>query len=95
MWANTNIPALAIQGEGYSISNTAVKELKKRFDKVFICFDNDKPGILDAQKLALKTGFINVVLPDFEGGKDIADLYKVLNNKDEFKKIMLNLFKND
>lgn len=95
LWANTGIPSLAIQGEGYSMSDTAVNELKKRFDKVYICLDNDKPGVIDAKHLASKTGFINIVLPQFEGGKDISDLFKVLNDKRKFKEIILNLFNNE
>lgn len=92
LWANIGIPAIAIQGEGYSMSNTAVNELKKRFKTVYICLDNDEAGLKDAVHLAESTGFTNVVLPQFEGGKDISDLYKVLNNKKEFKQIILNLF---
>ena len=92
LWANTGIPALAIQGEGYGMSNTAVNELKRRFKKVYICLDNDKAGLEDANHLASKTGFINVVLPQFEGGKDISDLYKVLQNKDKFRQTILKLF---
>lgn len=95
LWANTGIPALAIQGEGYGMSNTAINELKRRFKQVYICLDNDKPGKRDALNLASKTGFTNVVLPDFDGGKDISDFYKVLQNKDKFKEIMLNLFNNE
>ena len=82
LWANTGIPAIAIQGEGYTMSNTAINELKKRFSKVYICFDNDEVGLSDGEKLSKTTGFINVVLPKFEGGKDIYDLYKVLSNKE-------------
>lgn len=92
LWANTGIPALAIQGEGYGMSNTAVNELKRRFKKVYICLDNDKAGLEDANHLASKTGFTNVVLPQFEGGKDISDMYKVLKNKNEFKETILKLF---
>lgn len=94
LWANTGIPALAIQGEGYSMSDTAVNELKRRFNKVYICLDNDSAGIIDGEKLSKTTGFINVVLPQFEGGKDISDMYKVLNNKEKFKDIILKLFNN-
>lgn len=94
LWANTNIPSLAIQGEGYGMSNTAINELKRRFNKVYICLDNDIPGKKDAEHLASKTGFINIVLPPFEGGKDISDMYKIIQNKEKFKKIMLNLFEN-
>ena len=92
LWANTGIPALAIQGEGYGMSNTAVNELKRRFKKVYICLDNDKAGLEDANHLASKTGFINVVLPQFNGGKDISDMYKVFKNKNEFKETILKLF---
>ena len=92
LWANTGIPSLAIQGEGYKISNTAENELKRRFQKVYICLDNDKAGLEDAKLLASKTGFTNVVLPQFDGGKDISDMYKVFNNKERFKQTLLKLF---
>ncbi len=91
LWANTGIPALAIQGEGYTMSDTAINELKRRFTKVYILLDNDPPGIKDAKLLASKTGFINLVLPQFGGGKDVSDLYKV-KGKDDFLKIILPLF---
>lgn len=92
LWANTGIPALTLQGEGYPISNTAIKELKRRFKKIFILLDNDKAGLIDGEKLARLTGFTNLTLPCFDGGKDIADLYKVLQNKEEFRNILLGLF---
>lgn len=93
LWANTGIPSLAIQGEGYPMSDTAISELKNRYNEVYICLDNDKAGILDAKELASKTGFTNIVLPQFKGGKDISDLYKV-KGKDSFLKIILPLFTN-
>ena len=92
LWANTDIPALAVQGEGYGISDTAINELKRRFKKIYICLDNDIPGIKDAEKLALKTGFTNVVLPYFDGGKDISDAYKSLG-KAKWVNLIAPLFK--
>lgn len=92
LWANTKIPSIALQGEAYPISETAKQNLLSRYNKVYVCFDNDKPGILDAEKFTKETGFINIVLPRFEGGKDISDLYKSLNNKDLFRDILLKLF---
>lgn len=92
LWANTGIPALAIQGEGYNISNTAVNELKKRFKSVYILLDRDEVGLEDAKKLSETTGFINIVLPDVNGTKDISDLYKSLDDKKQFKELILNLF---
>ncbi len=93
LWSNTGIPALATQGEGYTMSDTAVNELKRRFKKVYVLFDNDEAGLIDGEKLCKQTGFINIVLPAFEGGKDISDLYHTLQNKEKFRETILNLFK--
>lgn len=95
LWANTGIPSIAVQGEGYSMSDTAIEELKRRFKHVYILFDNDEAGIVDGIKLAEQTGFTNIVLPRINEAKDISDLYKSLENKEQFKEIMLNLFKNN
>lgn len=80
------IPALALQGEGYSMSNTAISELKQRFTKVFISFDMDKAGIADSQKLAKETGFISI-MPDLGKEKDFSDYYKSLKNKEDFQQL--------
>lgn len=86
-----HIPTLCLQGEGYNISDTAISELKRRYKKVFISFDTDAPGIQDSQKLAEKTGFINVI-PDLGKQKDYSDYYKALEDKQEFQKLK-TLFK--
>ena len=83
-----HIPAICPQGEGYSISKTAASELRRRFKKVFICFDTDKAGREDAEKLAKETGFINVV-PDLGNEKDLSDFYKSLTDKQQFKQLEL------
>ena len=94
MWSNTGIPCIAVQGEGYSISDTALKELKRRYKEIYILFDNDEAGIKDSISLSKKTGFKTLTLPSFEGGKDISDLYKTVG-KTSFIKIMNCLFKTD
>ena len=91
--ANTKIPALAIQGEGYSMSDTAIAELRKRFSKQYIILDNDKAGLSDAVKLAERTGFTNLVIPSFEGGKDLSDYFKLFG-KSRFVELIKNLFQN-
>lgn len=83
-----HIPTLCLQGEGYSMSDTAINELKRRYNKVFICFDTDKPGRKDAEKLAKETGFVNVV-PDLGKEKDLSDFYKSLEDKQQFKQLEL------
>lgn len=95
LWANTGIPSVAVQGEGYILSKTAINNLNARFKNVYILFDNDPPGLKDGKKLAKITGFKNIVLPKSEGGKDISDIYKIYNNKDKFKNFILKLFNND
>jgi hypothetical protein len=84
--ANLHIPAIAPQGEGYSISDTAANELRRRYKKVFICFDTDKAGLEDAEKLAKQTGFIKVI-PNFGKEKDISDYWKSLSDKTQFKQL--------
>lgn len=92
LWANTGIPAISVQGEGYSMSETAVNELKKRFERIYVLFDNDEPGLKDGEKLSHETGFINVVLPSFKGGKDISDYYKI-KGKEAFVELIHHLIK--
>lgn len=92
LWANTGIPAINPQGEGYGLSATALGELKRRYKNIYILYDNDKTGIEDGKKLAEKTGFTYIELPQFEGGKDISDLFKSLQDKEKFKNQILNLF---
>ncbi len=87
--AATNIPTISLQGEGYDINDTPLQQLKERFDYVFIVYDNDEAGIADSIKLAKRTGFINIILPTFEG-KDIAELYQS-KGKEEFIKIIYSL----
>jgi len=81
-----HIPALALQGEGYGISDTAANELRRRFKKVFISFDTDTVGMEDSKRLAEKTGFINVI-PNLGKEKDFSDYYKSLSDKRDFQKL--------
>lgn len=91
LWANTGIPAIAVQGEGYGMSETAISELKRRYRQIYILFDNDKAGLEDGRKLSEQTGFTNLILPQFTEGKDVSDLYKAVG-KQRFIEIILPLF---
>lgn len=81
-----HIPAIAPQGEGYNISETAVNELKRRYKQIFISFDVDAAGKKDAVKLSQTTGFKNIV-PNLGGQKDFSDYYKSLQSKTVFKEL--------
>ena len=91
LWSNTGIPAIAPQGEGYSMSETAINELKRRYKEIYILYDNDEAGVKDSIKLAEQTGFKRLQLPDFQGGKDVSDLYKAVG-KNQFINIISTLF---
>ena len=91
--ANTDIPAICLQGEAYGISQTAQDVLRSRFRNVCILLDNDAPGIADADKLSKETGFTNITLPSFKEGKDLSDYYAALEDKTQFKPFIINLFK--
>ena len=90
LWANTGIPAIAIQGEGYTMSDTAISELKRRYKEIYILLDNDEAGLTDSKKLAEQTGFTNLVLPNY-GYKDVSDLYKGLQDPNQFKQVIFSL----
>lgn len=85
------IPTLAVQGEGYDISDTAIENLKSRYKRIYVSFDTDTPGILNTKRLAERTGFIPII-PDLGNCKDFSDYYKSLQDKQEFKKLEV-LFK--
>ena len=91
LWCNIGIPAVYVQSETTGLSQTAQEVLKQRFKHIFICFDNDAPGLIDGEDLAMKTGFKNIVLPHFPEGKDISDLYHA-KGKEEFINIVKPLF---
>jgi len=90
-WANTNVPCIYVQSESTGMSETAQRVLKERYKHIYVIFDNDKAGLKYGVHFAEKTGFKNIVLPEFEGGKDISDLYKVMKDKEKFKQLMLKL----
>lgn len=91
LWSNLGIPSISIQGEGYTMSNTAINELRRRYKDIYILLDNDETGIKDGISLANSTGFINLVLPEFKGGKDISDAFKVLG-KEKWVELIKPLF---
>ena len=91
LWSNTRIPCIYVQSECTGMSETAINVLKSRFKHIYVCFDNDEQGLHGGKVFSAQTGFQNVVLPSFDGGKDISDLYHV-KGKEEFIKTVKPLF---
>lgn len=87
----TGYPSIALQGEGYTISNSVINSLKSRYENIYILFDNDKAGIECGKSLSKATGFTYLELPKVNNQKDISDIYKSLNNKSELKSIINSL----
>ena len=93
LWANTEIPALAIQGESYGMSDTAIGELKRRYKEVFIALDGDKAGVEDSIKLQKETAFKIIDCPLIDKAKDWSDIYYFYGKEallKEFKKALEN-----
>lgn len=91
--ANTGIPALSVQGEGYGMSNTAISELKRRYKEVFIALDGDKAGVEDSIKLQKETAFKIIDCPLIDKAKDWSDIYHFYGKEvllKEFKKALEN-----
>ena len=84
-----NIESIAPDSENTMISETVIKELKSKYFKIIILFDNDEPGIKAAQKYKEKYGLDYVILP-LE--KDLSDSVK-LHGIDKVKEVLFPLLK--
>ena len=87
---NLHIPTIAPQGEAYNLSETAIRELKRRYAEVYISFDGDVAGITDAKKLSESTGFKIIQCPSLhtpsEDRIEVTNLIKEgLEKKDKAK----------
>lgn len=90
LWCNIHIPAVALQGEGYTPKKQVVEELKARFEYVYVFYDCDKAGKEYSRKLADKFGLLRIEIPDFYDSKDPSDLYKKYG-KETYLKILNEL----
>lgn len=81
--------AIAPASENTAINIEQVEELKKRFTKMVIFFDNDESGIRAAKAYSETYKIPYVYLP--EGSeKDISDFY-VANGKEKTAKVLMEL----
>lgn len=80
IWANTGIPSLSLQGEGYIPKEHVVQQLKDRFANIYILYDNDfmseeNHGRMYGKAIAEKFGLTQIEIPEKWGSKDSSDLY--------------------
>lgn len=73
---NTDYPAVAPQSEGTILKKQVVEELKTRFEKIYLLFDNDTAGKKFSKELSEKYEFHPIFIPQEFNSKDFSDLCK-------------------
>lgn len=81
IWSNTGIPALSLQGEGYIPKEHVVQQLKDRYNKVYVLYDNDfqseeNHGRMYGKMIAERFNITQIEIPEKWGSKDPSDLVK-------------------
>lgn len=81
IWSNTGIPALSLQGEGYTPKEHVVQQLKDRYNKVYVLYDNDfqseeNHGRMYGKMIAEKFNVTQIEIPEKWKSKDSSDLVK-------------------
>lgn len=99
IWANTGIPSVSLQGEGYMPKKHVVQQLKDRFKNVYVLYDNDfkaeekgeeNHGRVFGKILSDEFGLKQIEIPYEFKSKDPSDLYKDWG-KDVFVNTILSL----
>ena len=77
--------AVALQGEAMRPKQHVVQQLKDRFDKVYVLYDNDfdnpnNPGRTLGNKIASEFNLTQIEIPDDYLSKDFSDLVKAHGN---------------
>ena len=78
LFSSENITSCSLQSEGVKPKQSVVDELKSRFKKIFVLYDNDfkskkNIGQIAGARVAKATGFIQIEIPDGCGVKDPSD----------------------
>ena len=81
IWAQCGIPAVSLQSETAGIKPKVMEELKSRFKRVFILYDNDfdkdqNHGRIEGTKIANLFNIEQIEIPEAYKAKDPSDLYK-------------------
>ena len=81
IWSNTGIPALSLQGEGYIPKEHVVQQLKDRYNKVYVLYDNDfqseeNHGRMYGKMIAERFNVTQIEISEKWKSKDPSDLVK-------------------
>lgn len=97
LWENTGIPSVSLQGEGYVPKEKVINQLKQRFGRVIIFFDNDydkdeNHGHIYASRLSGMFDLDMVEVPSEYKSKDPSDLFKN-HGAETFRRVIKELVK--
>lgn len=97
LWENTGIPSVSLQGEGYVPKEKVINQLKQRFRRVIIFFDNDydkdeNHGHIYASRLSGMFDLDMVEIPSEYKSKDPSDLFKN-HGAETFRRVIKELVK--
>ena len=82
--------AIAPQSESNKLSEAVIDDIKCRFKNIYFIYDNDQTGIEMSNKFANEYNLNNIIIPNVNDCKDIAELCKkiglnntkqIINNK--------------
>ena len=81
LWANTGIPSFSLQGEGYIPKEKVINQLKDRYKKIYVFYDNDFKNEVNngrnyGKAIADKFDLQQIEIPTEYKSKDPSDLYK-------------------
>jgi len=76
---NNKIPSIAPQGENHTFSKEIIKELKARFKRIYIFYDNDYTKKVNwgqeyAMETCLEHNLLNICIPEKCKTKDYSDM---------------------
>lgn len=86
------IPAIAFASENITPSKKLINELKERFKKVVILYDNDKAGIKHAERIGTTYDIERIYM---DTAKDISDVVIKTNFRKAEKELWEKLLKNE
>lgn len=83
-FAQMGIKAICLAPEITDLNFSIVRDLKKRFSEVIICFNRSKTGIEKSRTISEKFELINFSLPNNFRGKDINDFLRERGSKKKY-----------
>ena len=80
--ATKNYSAITLNSETATLPKWLYDDLKERFRKIIILYDNDSTGLEKSNKLCEEFDIERLILPHMEHGKDVSDYVSLGNSVD-------------